>query len=158
MCAKKNKGKRASNTLASNRSARRDYQVLEKIEAGIELRGTEVKSLRESKLGIDQSHGRVEKGQLWLYDLNILPYEYGNVHNHDPGRPKRLLLHKREILRLDSRVKTKGLTIIPLRVYLKRRVVKVEIGLCKGKNIHDKRETLKRKTADREAKRAMARY
>lgn len=158
MSAKKKRQKNASSALATNRSARRDYQVLETIEAGIELRGTEVKSLRASRLSLEQSHGRIEDGQLWLYDLNILPYEYGNVHNHDPGRPKRLLLHKREIVRLESRVKTKGLTIIPLRVYLKRRVVKVEIGLCRGKNIHDKRETLKRKTADREAKRAMARY
>lgn len=159
MTAKKKKhSKFGPDTLATNRSARRDYQVLERIEAGIELRGTEVKSLRDSKCSLDQSHGRIEAGQLWLYDFTILAYEFGNIHNHKPTRPKRLLLHKREILKLDSKAKTKGLTLIPLRLYLKHRHVKVELGLCKGKNVHDKRETLKRKTADREAKRAMSRY
>jgi SsrA-binding protein len=156
--ARSNKSKGGPDALATNRKARRDYQVLEKIEAGIELQGTEVKSLRDSKCSLEQSHGRIENGELWLYDFNILAYEYGNIHNHNPSRPKRLLLHKREIVKLDAKLKTRGLTIVPLRVYLKHRRVKVEIGLCKGKNLHDKRETLKRKTADMEAKRAMARY
>ncbi len=155
---KKDKSKPASNVLATNRSARRDYEVIEKLEAGIELKGTEVKSLRDGKFSIEPSHGRVEKGQVYLHDFNILPYEFGNVHNHDPNRPKRLLLHKQEIAKIHGKIQTKGLTLIPLKVYLKHRRVKVEIALCRGKNVHDKRESLKRKSAEREARRASSQY
>jgi len=155
---KKQKNKRNPNTLATNRKAFRDYEVIDRLEAGIELRGTEVKSMREGRFSLDQSHGRVENGQVYLYDFNILPYEFGNIHNHDPQRPKRLLLHKQEIVKLGAKLQIKGLTLIPLKAYLKHKRVKIQLGLCKGKNLHDKRETLKRKTADREAKQAMRRF
>ncbi len=159
MSASKQNQKGANpNILATNRKARRDYEVLESIEAGLVLRGTEVKSMRAGKFSIEQSHGRVEQGQIYLHDFNILPYEFGNIHNHDPNRPKKLLLHKREILKIKSKLQIKGLTMIPMRVYLKKRRVKVEIALCRGKNLHDKRETLKRKTSEREARRDNPKY
>jgi SsrA-binding protein len=158
LAAHKKKRKHSPGTLATNRSARRNYDVIDSIEAGLALKGTEVKSIRAGKFSIEQSHGRVENRQVFLHDFNILPYEYGNIHNHDPRRPKRLLLHKQEIVKLNAKLATKGLTLVPLRVYLKHRRVKVEIGLCKGRNLHDKRESLKQKTADRESKRVMEQY
>jgi SsrA-binding protein len=142
--------------LATHRKALRDYFVLERVEAGIALQGTEVKSARESRISLDESHGQITDGELWLLNCQIQPYSHGNVHNHDPARPKRLLLHKVEIRRLQSKVAEKGLTLVPLAVYLKGHRIKVEIGLCRGKQLHDKRETLKQKDADREARRAMA--
>lgn len=114
--------------------------------------------MRAGKFSIEQAHGRVEQGQVHLHDFNILPYEFGNIHNHEPNRPKKLLLHKREILKIKSTLQTKGLTLVPMRVYLKKRRVKVEIALCRGKNLHDKRESLKRKTAERESRRASSGY
>lgn len=143
--------------IAGNRRARRDYQVLESMEAGLELRGTEVKSLRAGHASLDGSFARVDRGQLFLEGANIKPYEQGNVHNHDPVRSRRLLLHRAEIDRLASTVAEKGLTLIPLKLYFKRGKAKLQLGLCRGKQVHDKRETLKRKTADREAQRAMSR-
>ncbi len=155
---KQNKKGANPDILATNRKARRDYEVLDRIEAGLVLKGTEVKSMRAGKFSIEQAHGRIERGQLHLHDFNILPYEFGNIHNHDPNRPKRLLLHKREILKIKSQLQTKGLALVPLRVYLKKRRVKVEIALCRGKNLYDKRETLKRKTSEREARRDRSDY
>ncbi len=151
-----NNGKSDSG-FATNRKARRDYTVLEKFEAGIELQGTEVKSVRSSHASISESHAQFDGGQLFVWGMHIQPYKYGNVHNHDPDRPKRLLLHRREIDSLQGKVATKGLTLIPLRLYAKRGKVKIELGLCRGKQQEDKRETLKKRTADREAERAMAR-
>lgn len=148
----------AAKTVATNRKARRDYYVLETYEAGIELRGTEVKSVRAGRASLGESYGRVENGQVILYDLHIMPYEHGNVFNHDPKRPKRLLLHQREIHRLFGQVAVKGQALIPLRLYLKHGLVKVEVGLCRGKLFEDKRETLRRRTADREAERAIAEH
>ncbi len=142
--------------LATNRKALRDYFVLERLEAGIALQGTEVKSARDSLISLDESHGQIIKGELWILDCNIQPYTYGNRQNHDPARPKRLLLHKAEIRRLISKTAEKGLAIVPLKAYLKGHRIKVEIGLCRGKQKQDKRETLKRKDADREAQRMMA--
>jgi len=143
--------------LAVNRKARHDYFVIESYEAGIELRGTEVKSVRDSLVSLAGAFARVEEGEVILRGVNISPYEFGNRFNHDPVRPRRLLFHKKEIRRLQTQTELKGHTLVPLRVYLKRGLVKVEIGLCKGKQQRDKRETLRRQTADREAARDIAR-
>jgi len=147
-----------SRKIASNRKALRDYEVLEHVEAGIELQGTEVKSIREGHIALTGAYARTEKGQIWLHSVSVLPYEYGNRFNHDPDRPKRLLLHKAEILRLQAQNEQKGCALVPLSVYFKKGRVKIDLGVCRGKRQADKRETLKRKTADREAQRAMAHF
>ena len=148
----------APGVLATNRKAFRDFHVLEKIEAGIELRGTEVKSIRQGHVRIDEAYVDINDAQAQLLQMTIQPYDHGNVFNHEPTRPRRLLLHKRELTRLQSNIQQKGLTLIPLKAYLTRGKVKIEIALCKGKDTVDKRETLKKKTADMEARRAMKRH
>ena len=154
--------KRAVNpsALASNRKALHDYFVLEKYEAGIELVGTEIKVVCSAQASLQGAYVRVEPdGQLWLLQANIPPYEFGNRFNHDPRRPRRLLMHRREILRLKGQSEQKGLTLVPLRLYRSPRgKVKVEVAVCRGKADADKRETIKRREADKEARRAMARY
>jgi SsrA-binding protein len=139
-----------------NHKARRDYLITETYEAGIELKGTEVKSLRNARASIDEAFARVERGQCWLYNAHINPYEFGNRNNVDPLRPRRLLLHKKEIDRLAGQINTQGMAIIPLKIYFTKRYAKVQLGIGKGKSQVDKRETLKRKTADREIQRAIA--
>ncbi len=143
--------------IASNRRALHDYHVLERIEAGIELRGTEVKSVRAGQVSLAGAHVRVEEGQAFLAGMNIAAYEHGSHFNHVPERTRRLLLHRREINRLAVHDEQKGHALVPLSVYLKKGRVKVEVGVCRGKRLTDKRETLKRKTAEREAERAIAR-
>jgi SsrA-binding protein len=144
-------------TVATHRKARRDYHVVDTLEAGVELRGTEVKSVRQGNIALTEGYARLEKnGEVLLYGVHINPYDHGNVHNHDPVRPRRLLLHQHEIKRLFGLTAVKGYALIPLRAYFRRGRLKVELGLCKGKQTVDKREDLKRKTADREAQRAMA--
>ncbi len=143
--------------ITTNRKAQRDFHVLEKLEAGVELRGTEVKSIRQGNLTLNDGFARLEKnGEVLLYGIHINPYDHGNVHNHDPDRPRKLLLHRREIKRLFGQTAVKGHSLVPLRAYFRRGNVKIELGLCKGKQTIDKREDLKRKTADREAERAMS--
>ncbi|MFC1462319.1 SsrA-binding protein SmpB [Verrucomicrobiota bacterium] len=142
--------------LATNRKALRDYHVLERFEAGIALRGTEVKSARDGHLTLSGAYGRAEPDGITLHNMTIQPYEHGNRFNHEPDRPRRLLLHKREIERLRAHVEQKGCTLVPLNAYLKKGLVKLEIGLCRGKTHGDKRESMRRKTADREAARAIA--
>ncbi len=142
--------------VATNRRARHEYYVLETIEAGIELRGTEVKSVRAGEVSLAESYATIENGQAILHDLHIQPYRCGNVHNHEPKRPRRLLLHRREMARLYGQVTVKGQTLIPLDVHLRNGRVKIELGLCRGKQMDDKRETLRRREADREARRAIA--
>ncbi len=145
--------------VASNRKALHDYHVLDKLEAGVELRGTEVKSVRQGNINMQDGHVRIEKtGVPCMYGVHIHPYDHGNVHNHDPVRPRRLLLHRHEIKRLLGQTSVKGLSLIPLKAYFKRGKFKIEIGLCKGKQAEDKREDIKQKTAKREAARAMASY
>ena len=146
----------SSKSIASNRRALRDYTVLSRHEAGIALRGTEVKSLRLGHVSTIGSFASIEQGELFLNGLTIQPYEFGNRFNHDPDRPRRLLMHRQEIVRLRVQVEQKGLTLIPLKLYFKKGRVKVEIGVCRGKRQEDKRETLRRRTADREAERAIA--
>jgi SsrA-binding protein len=150
--------KRKSGTLTDNRKAFRDYEVLEKHEAGIELVGTEVKVLRNHEGGLKGAYAKVENGELWLHQVTIPQYAFGNRFNHDSLRSRRLLMHRREILKLQAKQEQKGLALIPLRSYLTPKGrVKVEVGVCKGKSEIDKRETVKRREADIEAKRAMAR-
>lgn len=148
--------KTGGGVLAVNRKARHDYFVLERLEAGLELRGTEVKSVKNGHVSFVGAFARIERGEVFLQNLNIAAYDFGNRFNHEPDRPKRLLLHKHEIARLRAHVEQKGHTLVPLRVYLKRGVVKVELGLCKGKAQADKRDDLRRKTAERETARDIA--
>ena len=142
--------------IAENRKARHIYTIVEKAEAGIELQGTEVKSLRNHAVSLDQSFARVEGGEMWLYDLHISPYDYGNLFNHDPRRPRRLLLHKREILRWGSQVEAKGMTIVPLRMYFNDRgKVKVEIALVKPKKVYDRRQEIQEREEERNLRRVL---
>ena len=147
----------ARSSLATNRKARFDYHVAETIEAGIELRGTEVKSARACEISLPGGFVRIAAGEALLDHVTIATYPSGNRFNHDPERPRRLLLHRREIKRLQARVEQEGYTIVPLRMYLKHGLVKVELGVCKGKQKFDKREAVLRRDADRQAARAVAR-
>jgi len=143
--------------IIDNRRARRDYEVLERFEAGIALRGTEVKSLREGRISLKDSYADVENGELFLIGAHISPYEKGSVWNHDPERPRKLRMHKREILRLGGQVAEKGLTLVPLRLYFSRGKVKVEIGLCRGRHTVDKRAVIREREETREMDRAIKR-
>lgn len=144
--------------LASNRKASFNYHLLEKFEAGIELRGAEVKSIRDGRCSLNESFARIEKGQVYIYGMNVLPYAHSRVETHDPIRPKRLLLHRNEIARLTGQVTEKGRALVPVRLYLKHGFIKLEIALGKGKELVDKRETLKQRTSDRETARAIAQH
>ncbi|MBI1884097.1 MAG: SsrA-binding protein SmpB [Chlamydiae bacterium] len=144
-----------SNTLIHNRKARHDFTILETLEAGLVLKGTEVKSIRAHKAHLDESFGFVEKGEIFLFNFHVDPYEFGNRENHDPLRKKKLLLHASEIERLAAQVTQKGLTLVPLKMYLKEGRIKVELALAKGKQQADKREDLKKREAHREAQAAM---
>ena len=146
-----------SRRIAVNRKAWHVYFVLDKIEAGIVLCGTEVKAIRDGQVDLSTGFARIEKGQATLYDVHIKPYEYGHQFNHEPRRPRRLLLHRREIQKLFGAVTLRGRTLVPLALYFNRRgKLKVELGLCQGKHLSDRREALKRKEVDRESARAIA--
>jgi len=141
--------------VAQNRAARRDYHILESLEAGIELKGTEVKSLRAAKANLKDAFARIEGGQAYLYNMHISPYEFGNIANVDPKRVRRLLLHRSQIRKLIGQTGQKGLTLIPLAAYIKGGRVKIELALAKGKRFYDKRETIKKREAGREMQRAL---
>lgn len=142
--------------VAKNRNAYHDYHVLEKYEAGISLLGTEVKSIRmKSAISLKEAYVDFIREEAWLVGARISPYEHGNINNHIPDRPRKLLLHKREVNKLARQVEEKGMTVVPLMVYFKKGKVKIEIGLCRGKHLYDKRETLKKRETDREMERAM---
>ena len=143
--------------IAQNRRARHEYHVLERFEAGIELVGTEVKSLREGHITLKDSYADVENGQMFLVGVHINPYEQGNIYNHEPERIRRLLMHKREIVKLGTRVAEKGLTLIPLSVYFKQGRVKVEVALCQGKHTVDKRDSIREREVKREIEREVKR-
>ena len=147
--------KQEEKTICVNRKARHDYTIEETYEAGMVLQGTEVKSLREGKANLKDSHVRISKGEAVLFNAHISPYPAANRFNHEPTRTRKLLLHKREILRLTGKVAEKGLTLIPLRLYFKNGRVKVELALARGKKLYDKRETLRRRFAQREVERAL---
>lgn len=141
--------------IASNRKARHEYQVLDQVEAGLVLTGPEVKSLRDGKVSFQDAHARVESGEIWLHALHISPYEQAGRWNTDPVRPRKLLLHRSEIRKLAAKVEEKGLTLVPLDLHFRGGRVKVELALARGKNLHDKRETLKQRSMEREARRAL---
>ncbi len=140
--------------IANNKKAYHDYFIEEKYEAGIELYGTEIKSIRQGKCSIKESYVSIDKGEAFVEGMNISPYEKGNIFNREPLRKRKLLLHKVQIRKLDQQVSQKGYTIVPLQVYLKGGRCKVEIGLARGKHNYDKREDIKRKDARREAERS----
>jgi SsrA-binding protein len=141
--------------FAVNRQAQYLYHLLERFEAGIELTGTEVKSIREGKVNLKDSYGVVKNGEAWLIDCHVSPYAAGNRFNHDPLRDRRLLLHSQEIHKLVGRTQEKGLTLIPLRLYLKNNLIKCEIALAKGKKVYDRREAARRRTIERETEQAI---
>ena len=143
----------AEKLICQNRKAWHNYFIEDKYEAGISLLGSEVKSLREGKVNLGDSYGDIKRGEVFLVDAHISPYPQANRLNHDPLRTRKLLLHKREIQRLIGKVQERGFTLIPLRLYFSNGKVKVELGLGKGKKLFDKRETLKRKTMEREMER-----
>jgi SsrA-binding protein len=141
--------------IAVNKRARFDYHISETFEAGLVLQGTEVKSLRDGRVNLQDAYADVQNGEVFLLQAHINQYEQGNRFNHDPVRPRKLLLHKQEIKRLIGKTQEKGLTLIPTRMYFNRGKAKVELGLAKGKKQYDKREDLKRRTAERDIARAM---
>ena len=152
------KERKDAEQAATNRKAFHDYLVVDRIEAGIELRGTEVKSVRAANVTLTGGYAKIDdSGRLILYGVHIAPYECGNQFNHEPTRSRTLLLHRREIDRLAGRIAQKGFTLIPLKMYFRKRWAKVEIGICKGKQDDDKRESLRQKDSDREARRAIHR-
>ena len=136
--------------VATNRKAYHDYEVLETYEAGIVLKGTEVKSAKQGRINLKDSYAKIENGEIFLLNAHISPYSHGNVYNHDPRRTRKLLLHKKEIMRLYGKVKEKGLTLIPLKAYIKNGKIKIELGLCKGKKVYDKRAEIKKRDLERE--------
>ncbi len=140
-----------------NRAAAHNYFLLEKFEAGVMLTGTEVKSIRAGRANLKDSYGIIRNGELWLLNAHIGPYEHGNIFNHDPLRTRKLLVHREELRKLLGKTQQRGLTLIPTRLYFKNGRVKVELALAKGKQLWDKRETERRRTADREAREAIAR-
>lgn len=147
--------KKGTKQIADNRKARHDYFVLETIECGIELVGTEVKSIRNGGVNLKDSWCSVDDGEMWVKGMHISPYEQGNIFNRDPRRVRRLLLHKREIMRLFGKVQQEGLALIPLSLYFKGSRVKMALGLCKGKKLHDKRDDMAKRSADREIQRVL---
>jgi SsrA-binding protein len=144
--------------IADNRKARFNFELLDKVEAGIVLKGTEVKSLREGKLNLGDSYCDVTRdGEVWLVGAHISPYGAGNRFNVDPIRKRKLLLHRREIERMGARIRERGLTLVPTRVYWKKGLVKLEIALARGKKVHDKRDAIKARDSDREARQSQSR-
>ena len=148
--------KKFNPVFAENRKARHDYTVLETIECGIVLTGTEVKSVRHGEVSLSGSYGAVLKGELWLVGADIAAYKFGNRFNHEPKSMRKLLVHQKEVLDLRLKTEAKGLTLIPLRMFLKHGRIKLDLGVCRGKTAVDKRETIKRRESDLAARRAMA--
>ena len=148
----------ARKVVARNRKARHEYEIVDTYEAGIELKGPEVKSLRDGHVSFQDAFARVDNGEAWLYSLHISPYEQANRFNQDPLRPRKLLLHRRQIEEIAVETEAKGLTVVPLEIYFKRGYAKVLLAVARGKKLHDKRETLKRKQQEREAERAIGKY
>lgn len=144
---------KGSRMIANNKKAYHDYFIEEKYEAGIALHGTEVKSLRMGKCSIKESFIRIENGEMFIYGMHISPYEKGNIFNKDPLRTKKLLMHRHEIMKLQGSTTEKGYTLVPLQVYFKNSLVKVEVGLARGKKLYDKRQDIARKDMRREAER-----
>jgi SsrA-binding protein len=151
--SKKDKGDSGIKVLATNKRARFNYAISDSLECGIALQGTEVKSMKAGKFSFGDSYGRIIDNELWLIGLHITPYTHGNIHNHDPDRKRKLLVHKQEIKQLTRKVDEKGFTLVPVKFYLKNGMVKLEMGIGKGKKLFDKRESIKQKDLKREADR-----
>ena len=143
--------------ITVNRKAFHDYHILERIEAGLVLTGTEIKSIRAGRVNLRSSYARAEGGELWLVGAHIAHYPGGGIYNHEPGRARKLLLHLDEIMRLQGQLSQKGLTLVPLRLYIKNHRAKVELGLARGKRLYDKRQAIIRRETEREAQRAVRR-
>ncbi|MFQ5641905.1 MAG: SsrA-binding protein SmpB [bacterium] len=141
--------------IASNRKARHDFHILETMETGIVLSGTEVKSLRAGRANLKDSYANLKNGELFLFNTHISPYDFGNINNHDPIRIRKLLLHKKEIKKLARKINEKGLTLVPLKLYFKKGLVKVELAVAKGKKTYDKREDLAKRDSELEIKRQL---
>ncbi len=139
--------------ISSNRKANFEYEILNKLEAGVVLTGTEVKALREGKVNLQDSYGRVKDGEVWMINAHINEYKFGNINNHEPLRNRKLLLNKREIRKIKQQLQEKGLTLVPLKLYFKGSLVKVEIGIAKGKKLYDKRESVKKREVERNLRR-----
>ena len=154
---KKNPEDPNEKTIAENRKARHTFNVLDTLECGIALVGSEVKSLRNGKLSLDESYGRVRAGEVWLVGADIAVYAEASRMNHDPKRPRKLLLHREEIRKFAQQAHEKGLTLVPLKMYFKKGHAKVLLGLCRGKKLHDKRESLKKADSARHIQRVMRR-
>ncbi len=155
MATKEKATKRNSSMVVNNKKAYHEYHVLENFKAGIVLTGTEIKSIRAGKVSMNDSHARIQKGEVFLYGLQISPYDQGSYNNHVPDRIRKLLLTKGEIKRLVGKMKESGLTLVPLKLFFERCWVKVDLGLCKGKKLHDKRDTIADRDNKREIDRAM---
>ncbi len=155
--ARKRKDGNSNPVLAKNRAARHEYHILQTLEAGIELLGTEVKSAREGRVNLKDAYGKIRNGEVFLVNAHISPYTHGNRENHDPLRPRRLLFHRAEIRKLAKAVDTAGLTLVPLAMYLKGGLIKVEIAVGKGKRLHDKRDDSRKREAEREIARETGR-
>lgn len=147
--------KKEHKLLAENRKAFHDYEILEKYTAGIVLTGTEIKSIRKGSVNLKDGFARIEAGEMWLYNVHVSPYENGNRYNHDPLRKRKLLLTKQELKKLIGKTKESGFAIVPINMHLENGFAKVEIAIAKGKTLHDKRETISKKTAKREIEKAI---
>ena len=145
----------AEKTIATNRKAYRDYAIQDRFEAGLVLTGTEIKSIREGRVNLQDSFARLEDGELWLLNMHIAQYQAGSRYNHEPKRPRKLLLHRKEIDSLASKVLERGLTLVPLRLYIKRGIAKVELGVARGRKLYDKRQVIMKREAKREIERAV---
>ncbi|KRM95840.1 SsrA-binding protein [Liquorilactobacillus aquaticus DSM 21051] len=152
------KGKHNERPLAQNRKAGHDYSIIDTIEAGVVLTGTEIKSIRNRRINLKDGFAQVRNGEVWLMNVHISPYDQGNQFNHDPLRKRKLLLHKKQIQRLMNESSNKGITIVPLKVYLKGGFAKVLLGIGKGKRAYDKRESIKRKDQERQIQRTLKNY
>ncbi|MBI5172598.1 MAG: SsrA-binding protein SmpB [Candidatus Obscuribacter sp.] len=152
---KKDADKPVYKTVADNRRARHDFEIIETHETGISLLGTEVKAIRAGKATLQDSHVRIEDGELWLCNCHISPYDFGNRFNHEPLRKRRLLMHSQQILKLKSLIQEKGLTLIPLRLYFKGNLVKVDLAVAKGRKLHDKRDAISQKETKRQLDRVV---
>lgn len=150
--------KNPDNLVAQNKKARHDYSVEETYEAGIVLTGTEIKAVRDRRVNLRDGYAQIRGGEAWLMNVHISPYDQGNQFNHDPLRNRKLLLHKKELRRLSSDLKAQGITLVPLKMYIKHGYAKVLLGVAKGKHEYDKRETLKKREQDRQIERVMKKY
>ena len=148
---------KSTGAITVNRKAYHDYHIQETLEAGIVLKGSEIKSIRDGKVNLSDAYARPEGGELWLYNSHIASYDAASYNTHEPTRPRKLLLHKKEINSLAGKVVQKGLTLVPLKLYIKHGVAKLELGVARGKKVYDKKEAIARRDADREMERAMKR-